>query len=155
MPGGLSANPLNCVTDYSSSIDCFPDKVKPENSQFWDVQYFNNYKILANKIANESYVLYQCGTEPPNITTDSFGKQPAVVVPIPLADGVALTSTVQIPFMELLGLRTDIKSYIGDPQYISASCVLKLIDENELSIFENMTAILNWTRIMRQFYGRI
>jgi hypothetical protein len=55
----------------------------------------------------------------------------------------------------LLGLRTDIKSYIGDPQCISASCVLKLIDENELSIFENMTAILNWTRIMRQFYGRI
>jgi hypothetical protein len=73
--GGLSVNPLNCVTDYNSSIDDFPDKVKPVNSQFWDVQYFNNYKILANKNANESYVLYQCGTEPPDITTDSFGKQ--------------------------------------------------------------------------------
>jgi hypothetical protein len=148
MPGGLSANPLNCVTDYSSSIDYFPDKVKPENSQFWDVQYFNNYKILANKIANESYVLYQCGTKPPNITTDSFGKQPAVVVPIPLADGVALTSTVQIPFMELLGLRTDIKSYIGDPQYISESCVLELIGEDKLSVHENATSpvMLNWTK---------
>jgi iron complex transport system substrate-binding protein len=147
VPGGLLANPLECVTDDGSSIDYFPDKVKPVNSQFWDVQYFNYYKILVNKIVNESYVLYQCGTEPPSITSDSFGKQPAVVVPIPLADGVALTSTVQIPFMELLGLRTEIKSYIGDPQYISSSCILKLIDENVLNTYENTTspAILNWT----------
>jgi hypothetical protein len=147
MPSGSSANPLNCVTDYSSSIDYFPDKVKPINSQFWDVQYFNHYKILANKIANESYVLYQCGTEPPNISTDSFGKHPAVIAPIPLADGVALTSTVQIPFMELLGLRTDIKSFIGDPQYISESCVLRLIGESKLSVHENTTSpiTLNWT----------
>jgi iron complex transport system substrate-binding protein len=148
VPGGLLANPLECVTDDGSSIDYFPDKVKPVSSQFWDVQYFNHYKILVNKIVNESYVLYQCGTEPPSIASDSFGKQPAMVLPIPLADGVALTSTVQIPFMELLGLRTEIKSYIGDPQYISESCVLQLIDENALSTYENTTspAILSWTK---------
>ena len=144
--GQISANPSECVTEYSSTIDYFPDKVKPMNSKQWDVQYYNNYKILTNKKANETYLLYQCGTEPPS-SESATGKH-AVVVPIPLQDGVALTSTVQIPFLELMGLTPTIKSYIGDPQYISSSCVEQLISNKELSVYENTTdsSIVNWTQ---------
>ena len=145
----IDSNLFECVTDYDASTDYFPEKVAPNDSQQWDIEYYNNYKILTNKIANdgqgETYLLYQCGTEPPSSEVES-GKH-AVVTSVPLQDGVALTSTVQITFLELLGLRTQIKSYIGDDQYISSSCMNQLISDGNLDVYENTTAasLVEWT----------
>jgi len=59
-----------------------------------------------------------------------------VVTPVPLPDGVALTSTVQIPMFELLGLRSQIKTYIGDPQYISSPCLLDRLESGTFEVFD-------------------
>ena len=139
-----ASNRFGCVKNYSSSTDYFPDKVTSTDSEQWDIQYYKSYKVLTNKIANETYLLYQCGTNPPS---SEAGKH-AVVASVPLQDGVALTSTVQIPFLELMGLRSEIKSYIGDPQYISSSCLNRLISNGQVTVEESTAAgnVTNWTK---------
>jgi hypothetical protein len=85
--------------DYD--LDYFPDKISPTYSKKWDITYHNTYKILTNKFVDETYLLYQCGTEPP---ASEDGKH-KISIEVPLQDGVALTQTVDIPFLEQLNLR--------------------------------------------------
>lgn len=126
-------NLKGCVApgEFDPNRDYFPDKVSPSNSLFWDIQYFPTYKILRNEIEGETYVLYQCGTEPPAGETghEHF-------ISVPLQDGVALQSTTHIPHFELLGLRTEIKAWIGTDLFISSPCVKKLIEESSLIVVE-------------------
>lgn len=32
-------------TDYDASLDYFPAKARPDESDLWDVEYFNSYKV--------------------------------------------------------------------------------------------------------------
>jgi len=132
----LTSNLQECATQEQATEveDFFPDKTYPAYSKTWGVSYHNTYKILTNKAVNETYLLYQCGTVPPEEEISS-GKH-KVVTSVPLPDGVALTSTVQIPMFELLGLRSEIKSYIGDNQYISSPCLVEGIDDGVVEVSE-------------------
>ena len=85
--------------DYDN--DYFTDKVSPTYSKQWDVTYHNTYKILTNKYVDETYLLYQCGTEPP----ESEEGMHKLTIEVPLQDGIALTQTVDIAFLEQLNLR--------------------------------------------------
>jgi hypothetical protein len=49
---------------------------------------------------------------------------------VPLQDGIAITATTQVPQLEQLGLRRQVKGFIGNPQYISAPCIKTLLEEN-------------------------
>jgi iron complex transport system substrate-binding protein len=86
-------NPLSCLTSVDPDVDYFPDKVEPLDSVFWSIEYANTYKILSNKFVNETYLLYQCGSEPP---ADQLDGRHAEVVQIPLLEGVAITQTTMI-----------------------------------------------------------
>ena len=113
-----SANTLSCVSDYDASTDYFPDKVYPSYSELWTSEYFNSYKARAlarhdasqrsshrvEQVMNLSYtgvsiVAYQCGTPMPNVlyATD--------YIEVPVST-VAVTSTTNIPWVELLGKRS-------------------------------------------------
>ena len=92
----LESNLESCATsDQAATItDFFPDKATLDYAQTFDIAYYGTYKVVTNNVENVHYLLYQCGTEPPQEEIDS-GKY-RVVASIPLNDGVALTSTVQI-----------------------------------------------------------
>lgn len=93
-------------------VDLFGAKFEPSvTTELLDITYHNTYKIIHNKFVNATYLLYQCGTEPPTEEVQS-GKH-KLVIEVPHKGGLALTSTVQIPALELLGLRREIKAYIG------------------------------------------
>lgn len=132
----LESNLEACATSEQAATitDFFPDKATLDYAQTFDIAYYGTYKVVTNKVANVHYLLYQCGTEPPQEEIDS-GKY-RVVASIPLKDGVALTSTVQIPMMELLGLRSEIKTYISDPQYISSPCLIERISDGTLEVVD-------------------
>jgi len=137
--GSVSAdghiNNLGCVTgEVDYSVDLFPAKVSPEHSAHWTITYHNTYKIITNTMVGPtSYLLYQCGTEPPvNATVDHH-----MVIPVPLQDGIVLTSTVYIPHVELLGKRTDI-TYVGNTQYISSPCLINLLDDDKITVIPGM-----------------
>lgn len=122
------SNTLRCIDPSTADYDkdYFPDKVKPEYSQLWDITYHNTYKILSNKLTGTSYALYQCGTELPS----GVAEQVTDTWSVPLQDGIAVTATTQLPQLEQLGLRRQVRGYIGDPQYISSPCIKTLLDEN-------------------------
>ncbi len=42
---------------------------------------------------------------------------------------MAITETVQIPPLEILGKRSEIEAYIGNPQYISSPCLNHLMSD--------------------------
>lgn len=121
-------NTKGCV-DPSQVSDCwdyFPDKVVPHYSEKWDMTYHRTYKILYNKAVDESYLMYQCGTEPPQ---SEVGKHDLTFA-VPLQGGVAITQTTQINQLEQLGLRRQMKAYIGDFADVSSPCLKTLNDEN-------------------------
>ena len=117
-----------CVKDYDATQDLFPikwsspsiktygdtdlygAKFEPSvTTELLDITYHNTYKIIHNKFVDATYLLYQCGTEPP---VEEVGKH-KLVLEVPHRGGLALTSTVQIPAIELLGLRDEVKAYVG------------------------------------------
>ena len=119
-----------CVLNYDSKTDLFPTKWSSPSiktygdvdlygakftpsvtTELLDITYHNSYKIIHNKFVNATYLLYQCGTEPPVEEVES-GKH-KLVIEVPHKGGLALTSTVQIPAIELLGLRSEVKAYVG------------------------------------------
>ena len=131
-------NMMDCATDadMAASADLFPEKVTPIHSQFWNVTYHGSYKIFTNKASDLTYLLYQCGTEPP---TEELDGRHAGVLPIPTAGDIAVASTPMISYLELLGLRTQIKGFLGSEALISSPCLLDLIDAGSVSVASDGT----------------
>jgi len=119
-----------CVPDgeYDATVDYFPDKVEVRASKFWEIDYFNNYKKVKNEIDGEIFILYQCGTPMPSFS----GVDLTHIISIPLQDGIAMDTTTHIPYMELLGLRTEIKAWMGSSNFISSPCLKQMIDDDEV-----------------------
>ncbi len=124
-PSFVMSNESGCITEVVEGTDYFPHKAVPENSQQWSVTYESTYKIVTNNAAGESYLLHQCGTEPP---ADQLDGRHAGVFSIPLQE-VGLLYTTMIPFMEILGARGKIAAYLGDSSWVTSPCVSKLFDD--------------------------
>lgn len=126
----LDANPTGCIdlADYEDGTDFFPDKFFPdETTDFLHVTYHNTYKIVHNAYTDKYYLMYQCGTEPPadEVANDKYH----VIVSVPFNGTIGITETPQIPPLEVLGKRSAIGAYIGDPKYISSPCLISLMDD--------------------------
>jgi iron complex transport system substrate-binding protein len=124
-------NPFACLTSVDPDVDYFPDKVEPLDSVFWSIEYANTYKILTNKFVNETYLLYQCGSEPP---ADQLDGRHTEVVQIPILEGVAITQTPMISYLEQLGLMTQISVFISNPDTISSPCLKQRVDDGEVRV---------------------
>lgn len=161
---------VGCVEDYvpDAGIDYFPEKYNkpviasygeedifgekfvPHNTtDLLDIEYFDTYKIIYNHYHDTSYLLYQCGTTPPADEVES-GKH-HLVIEVPHKGGLALTSTTQIPPIELLGLREEIIGYHDDPQFVSSPCIKAMIESNMTEVVwkgwgseEQQPAVLEW-----------
>jgi len=121
--------------ERSDCYDYFPDKIVPQFSEHWNMTYHGSYKILHNTQVQESYLMYQCGTDPP---ASEEGKHD-LVIPVPLQGGIALSQTVHINQMEQLGLRRQIKAYIGGSIYISSPCLNTLVNEGNIEEVHDTT----------------
>jgi ABC-type Fe3+-hydroxamate transport system substrate-binding protein len=115
--------------DYNGPADYFPGKYQLDNStDLLEITYHNSYKIVKNKFQGTSYLLYQCGTDPPEEELDGRHN---LVLPVPHQGGIAITQTPQIPPIELLGKRREMIAYIGNPGYISSPCLMYMKDEEK------------------------
>lgn len=132
------------IFTYDTNVDIFGAKFVPHNTtDLLEITYHKTYKIVTNKFQNKSYLLYQCGTEPPQEEVDS-GKY-HFVLSIPHTGGVAITQTPQIPPIELLGKREEIIGYIGNPIYVSSPCMMHMMDENTIETVFNPDDAYNST----------
>jgi hypothetical protein len=130
-------NPLTCLTSVDPDVDYFPDKVQPLDSVLWSIEYANTYKTLFNIAANETYLLYQCGSEPP---ADQLDGRHAAVVSIPLLGGVAITQTPMIAYLEQLGLMEEISVFISNPDTISSPCLKGRVDAGDVRVLQDASA---------------
>ena len=116
--------------DYNH--DYFPEKAILQHSKQWNITYHNTYKIITNKASNKSYLLYQCGTEVPS--SEKIAGKHHLHIQVPLQNKVALSQTTQIPHLEHLGARRQVKAYIGSSSYISSPCLNYMIDESLIDV---------------------
>ena len=70
-------NLQQCVDEYDPEADYFPDKTEAQYAVEWQVEYFNNYKVVtvdtdtgADSENLIEYVLVQCGTPAPALSGD-------------------------------------------------------------------------------------
>lgn len=152
-PFSIGGNSQGCVPSesFDPDFDYFPAKFQPPVIKTYDhvdifgnvfvphnttdlleITYHKTYKIVTNKFQNKSYLLYQCGTVPPQDEIDSGRHH--LVLSIPHQGGLAVTQTPQIPPIELLGLREQLLAYIGDPQYVSSPCMMHMMQEEVYTI---------------------
>jgi len=131
-PTLVKANLIDgCAESYDSNLDYFPDKINVEHASF-KVEYKKNYKLVTNLWTSEQYYLYQCGTPAPtNSSIKSFS------IPVKRA---ALASTVDLTFMERLGLRTSIE-YVQGPQYISSPCLRASVTQGLIQALSSNSTI--------------
>ncbi len=136
--GGLlhaqEANPAACVEAYDAEADYFPEKVTPEHSTAWSVEYFGSYKVVSVLTpwpgsAPEDvfqYVLVQCGTPAPE------GYDDALVIEIPAGDTIAM-STSYLPHLADLGqvehlVGLDSLLYLNTPEVAEKAAAGELIE---------------------------
>jgi iron complex transport system substrate-binding protein len=131
-----------CLSNVDPNIDYFPNKVAPFASKSWSIDYFNTYKILTNYAANETYLLYQCGSEIPQSEVDS-GRHTAIVQ-IPVTN-VGIGVTTIIPQLEQLGVVDSIIAFTSDPSLISSPCLLENIAEGNVIVLQSRDEYDNYT----------
>ncbi len=81
-------NLQECAASYDEGTDYFPDKTEAQYAQEWEVEYFDNYKVVTvdtdTSPASQNlvrYVLVQCGTPEPQLTGNL---EDAMVVQVPV-----------------------------------------------------------------------
>jgi len=133
-PVDYSQNQMGCINALAHDPDTnfFPQQVTPLASEKWNVRYESSYKVVTNIQEGSTYILYQCGTEPPTIENES-AVHGAKIISVPIA-GAGVSQTPQISYMEILNLRNKISVYYGDTSLVSSPCLLKMMgmsgDEN-------------------------
>ncbi|KAJ2080998.1 hypothetical protein H4R24_002667 [Coemansia sp. RSA 988] len=109
LPAPAYANETGCVSTFDAAKDYFPDKVESKYASGFEISYKGNAKYIHNKIAGESYVLYQCGTPAPTDVKPTPADSLQVgnwtkVASVP-GSKIVLDSAPTSAILELLGLQ--------------------------------------------------
>ena len=144
----VAVAPAICVTNYDASTDYFPDKVEPDYSKGWTVEYHKNYKVVdvttpwPGAAAKDAfrYVLVECGTPKPT------GYDGAEFIQIPAGKVIAL-GTSYIPQLKELGVLDDLIGvdsfdFFNTPEVVAMIAAKKLIAVGSGSSV-NIEAVLN------------
>lgn len=137
-----AANLTNgCVSDYDPAVDYFPQKLTIDYATGWQIEYFNNYKLItvsepwAGADTSFQYVLVQCGTPIPT------GYPAAQVIEVPARSMIAM-STTYLPHLAEFGLierlvAVDTAAYANTPavqERIAAGAIAEVGSGPELDV---------------------
>lgn len=125
------------LSNSSSDIDYFPDKVKPVSSEYWDIQYYKTYKVLSNKANNATYLLYQCGSSS-LLPSDVSMYNATIEVP---ASKISVAYVNTIAYLEQLNMLDSIVAYTDDISYIGSPCFLERIANHEVYVVRNSSEL--------------
>lgn len=145
-----------CVESFDPSVDYFPEKATLEYTNGFEVEYFNNYKVVTvtapwrDAAPDDAvrYVLVQCGTPAPE------GFDSAQVIEVPVQTFVSM-STTYLPYVEIYGLAdqlvgVDVLAAVSTPAVLAIADRLTEVSPNyEL----NLEVALELDPQMIMFYG--
>ena len=108
-----SLNGRSKCTGIVIAHDSFPHSIQSRSNghAILDRGGIGFVNILGVACAQLSRLLSKDIAEPPKEEVESGKHQ--MVIEVPHKGGLALTTTVQIPHIEMLGLRREVKAYIG------------------------------------------
>ena len=120
-----------CVENYDPEVDYFLDKISVDYAQGFEVEYFNNYKVVSvltpwqNAEETFQYVLVQCGTPAPEEYTE------AQIIEVPVKSFVSM-STSFLPHLDQQGV---LDSLVGMDSYLYTNNpnVIEKIDAGEIA----------------------
>ncbi len=90
-----------CVESYDAETDYFPEKASIVDATTFEVEYFNNYKVIrvltpwAGAEQAYEYVLVQCGTPAPEGYDDS------IIIEVPIQSVIVMSTTYLPHLVEL------------------------------------------------------
>lgn len=119
-----------CVADATPGVDYFPAKAIITQTEGFSIEYHDTYKLLTVKTpapgatAALTYVLVQCGTEPP------AGFEPAQIITVPVKRVVAM-STTYLSVLDDLGLLDRLVG-VDDATYTYNQKVIELFAAGKL-----------------------
>uniref|UniRef100_A0A7S0YFF3 Uncharacterized protein n=1 Tax=Polytomella parva TaxID=51329 RepID=A0A7S0YFF3_9CHLO len=113
----LYTSPSNPKYISSSNILSYQDHTVVEVATNFMVTYYSTYKVVKNFYgSNNTYVLYQCGSPMPNVTTLGLANN-TKVFQIPLR-GISASDTTLNGFLNLLGVQDRV--YYASPYSVAA-----------------------------------
>lgn len=119
-----------CVDTVATGVDYFPAKASITQTEGFSIEYHDTYKLLTVKTpapgatAALTYVLVQCGTEPP------AGFEPAQIITVPVKRVVAM-STTYLSVLDDLGLLDRLVG-VDDATYTYNQKVIELFAAGKL-----------------------
>lgn len=125
----------NCVQNYNSNQDYFPNKTKLTHAKGFTVEYHKNYKVVTvkqpwkNAQTGFQYVLVQCGTPTPSGFKDSQ------IITVPVNSVISL-STTHLPHLAKLGV-VDKLVGIGDVERVNTQEVVDKIKTGKIASVGN------------------
>jgi ABC-type Fe3+-hydroxamate transport system substrate-binding protein len=134
----VAQNISGCLTNVDPDTDYFFTKVSPVASKQWSVDYYNTYKIVTNIAEGETYLLYQCGSQPPQNEVTSGNHSAIVQIPVSY---VGIDITPAIPYLEQLGKVDSIVAYTSNASYVSSPCLLQSIEEGNVVVLQSKDAL--------------
>lgn len=134
-PEVSSISNQNCVQNYDSNQDYFPNKVKINHATGFTVEYQNNYKIVtvnnAWKDAKTSfkYVLVECGTPAP----EGFKETQIITIPV---NKIASLSTTHLPHLAKLAV-VDKLVGVSNHKTVNTAEVIEKIEAGKIAELGN------------------
>ncbi len=119
-----------CAATYDPTVNYFPDRVEIEYASTFEVEYFNNYKVIHVNTPWQgaergfTYVLVQCGTPVPD------GYESAAVIEVPIRSMVSM-STTYLPHLVALD-EVDALVGVDEFDFIYSPEIRERIDTDEL-----------------------
>lgn len=119
-----------CVTTFDASVDYFPEKSEIEYSEGYNIEYFNNYKVITVTtpwVGAETpftYALVQCGTPAPETATFD------AVIEVPITSVISMSTTYLPALVELDVLDTLVA--LDEFDYAYSPEVRELIDAGDI-----------------------
>lgn len=139
---GRAITNADCVENYDPTVDYFPDKAAPRFAERFSVEYFSHYKkvtvTLLDGETSLEYYLYQCGTPPPEVSSDATASE-SRVIEIPVRT-VVTTSTTELPHMVELDLLDRLVGH-DEFDYISSPEVRSKIENGDLTEIGSQTRL--------------
>ena len=131
-PAALEANLTDrCAEEDEADLDLFPEQASFEHAERVDVRYHDHYKVVevTTTFTDEpvTFVLLQCGAEPPELDGDLAE---APVIEVPVEEAVTLT-TVNVAHFDALDA-VDRLVGVGTTDFVTTASVRERIDAGEV-----------------------
>jgi iron complex transport system substrate-binding protein len=136
-----AANPTGCVDGADPGADLFPDQFTVRHAENYSLTYAGTYKVLTvgevgPGAGGRTWVLVQCGTEPPALEGDLAG---ASIVEIPVQT-IFSESTSHAGFLDVLGL-ADRVTGVSNGDWVVTPSLRERIDAGEIGSFNPTSQI--------------